>query len=130
MNSFIKAKLVSLKRINVIVFTDVTLPNNPEIKLFKDDIKQPDPKIIKKTSNGGLYFYDLEIDQPYDFSARYNLTVLDFSLERVDVSNAVDFPEFDSMFYYNGDDLGCAYSKESLIVLQNIIVINNIFSIK
>lgn len=113
MNSFVKAKLVSKTHINIILFTDVTLPNNLVIKLFKNDVEQPRPTLIKKTSNGNIYFLDINIDKEFDFSARYYVSVNDYPLERVDVSSAVESPVFDEVFYYDGDDLGAIYSKES-----------------
>ncbi|MCF0108153.1 MAG: hypothetical protein HUJ59_04055, partial [Bacilli bacterium] len=112
MNSFVKAKLVSRTHINIILFTEVTLPNNLVIKLFKNDLELPQPTLIKKTSNGNLYFLDISIDDDFDFAARYYVSINDFPLERVDVSNATEGELFDESFYYDGDDLGAIYSKE------------------
>lgn len=112
MNSFIKANFMSLTRINVLLFTDRIIPNNANIKIFKDDIEISKPHIVKRISNGNLYIFDLEIAENVCFASRYSISILDFPLERIDVSNATEFPEFDSLFNYSGDDLGCTYSKE------------------
>ena len=113
MSSFIKAKFVSLNRIKVLLFTDRILPNNVVIRIFKDDVAIPNPRTVKKVSANNLYIYDLEISQNIDFASRYSISILDYPLERIDVSNATEFPEFDKLFNYKGDDLGCTYSKES-----------------
>mgnify|MGYP004447201953 FL=1 len=99
MNSFVKAKLVSRTHINIILFTEVTLPNNLVIKLFKNDLELPQPTLIKKTSNGNLYFLDISIDDDFDFAARYYVSINDFPLERVDVSNATEGELFYESFY-------------------------------
>nr|MCR5309616.1 hypothetical protein [Bacilli bacterium] len=109
--SFIKANLVSKKRIDVFVFTSMGKPDNLFFKLFKDDV-QKQVKLIKQTSNTDTYFYSLEMMEEFEFGHSYSLLMTDFPTISVDVSNAVNFPDFDDQFYYDGDDLGAIYSKK------------------
>ena len=109
--SFIKANLVSKKRIDVFVFTAMGKPDNLFFKLFKDDIQKP-VKIIKQSSSNDTYFYSLEMSEEFEYGRCYSLLMTDFPTIAVDVSNAVNFPDFDEEFYYDGDDLGAIYSKK------------------
>ena len=109
--SFIKANLVSKKKIDVFVFTSMGKPDNLFFKLFKDDVQKP-IKIVKQSSSNDTYFYSLEMSEEFEYGRCYSLLMTDFPTITVDVSNAVNFPGFDEEFYYDGDDLGAIYSKK------------------
>lgn len=112
MNGFIKANLVSLNYVDVIVFSNALFDNSLSFQLFIDKKRAYSPTIVRRTTNKDLYLFRLELKEPFDFSKKYYVSLYNFPLQLVDVSNAVDFKEFDSMFYYGGDDLGANYSKD------------------
>ena len=103
MNGFIKANLISLNYIDVVVFASSQFDNNLSFQLFIDGKRVYSPSIVRRTTNRDLYLFRLELKEPYDFSKRYAVALYNFPLQLVDVSNAVDFKEFDSMFNYDGD---------------------------
>ena len=111
MVSFLKAKLTSWKRINIVLFTDMPRPEKLSISLFKEE------KLIKKietahfTSINNLYVTDLLLDEDYELGKNYRLLVGDLSFTNIDLSDAVYFSDFDDRYFYNGDDLGNVYSK-------------------
>ena len=109
--SFIKANLVSKKKIDVFVFTSMGKPDNLFFKLFKDDVQKP-VKIVKQSSSNDTYFYSFEMGEEFEYGRCYSLLMTDFPTITVDVSNAVNFPDFDEEFYYDGNDLGAIYSKK------------------
>lgn len=110
--SFIKANLSSKTRIDVFVFTSMGKPDNLFFKLFKDDTKQVQTKLIKQVSTTDSYIYSLEMSEEYEFGHSYSLCMTDFPMISIDVSGAVNFPSFDDEFYYDGDDLGAIYNKK------------------
>lgn len=109
--SFIKANLISKKRIDVFVFTSMGKPDNLFFKLFKNDVLTP-VKLVKQTSTNEYYFYSLELEEEFEFGFAYSLFMTDFPTVSLDISNAVNFPGFDEEFYYSGDDLGAVYTKK------------------
>lgn len=110
--SFIKANLITKKRIDVFVFTSMGKPDNLFFKLFKDDSNQINVKIAKQISTNESYIYSLEMENEFEFGHSYSLCMTDFPMVSVDISNAVNFPDFDEQFYYDGDDLGAIYTKK------------------
>ena len=113
MVSYLKAKLTSWKRINIVLFTDMPRPEKLSISLFKEE------KLIKKfetshfTSINSLYITDILLDEDYELGKNYRLLVGDLSFTNIDLSEAVYFHGFDDRYFYNGDDLGSIYSKEA-----------------
>ena len=113
MVSYLKAKLTSWKRINIVLFTDMPRPEKLSISLFKEE------KLIKKvatahfTSINSLYITDLLLDEEYELGKNYRLLVGDLSFTNIDLSEAVYFHDFDDRYFYEGDDLGNIYSKDA-----------------
>ena len=112
MNGFIKANLISMNHIDVMVFSNAQFDNALAFQLFIDGKRVYSPTIIRRTTNKDIYLFRLELKEPFDFSKRYHVSLYNFPMQIVDVSNAIDFKEFDNMFKYDGDDLGANYSKE------------------
>ena len=101
MVSYLKAKLFSWRRINVVLFTDIPRPEKLKVSLYKED------KLIKKetthfTSINNIYIFDINLDSDYELGKNYRLLVGDF---------AIYFNDFDERFFYEGNDLGSNYSK-------------------
>ncbi len=111
-NSFADAKLIDLRHIAVMIFTNLKEKENYTFYLKKDD---GPVKILKKgkhmASNGVIIYY-LYLDEDFEFGAHYELNLDSFSPINIDVSDAPTFEGFDQMFTYDGDDLGATYTKE------------------
>ena len=112
MNSYLKAKLVSWRKINVILFTDIPRPNSVTITIYKNDKFYKSEKFTKLHSVNQLYFFDIYLNEDYELGASYRLLLDSFPLVNIDISEVVDFADFDARYAYDGDDLGSIYSKE------------------
>ena len=113
MISYLKAKLISWRRINIVLFTDIPRPEKLTICLYKNE------KLLKKevvnhfTSINNLYLMDVSLDEDYELGAYYRLRVGDLSPNTIDISEAVYFSDFDDRYYYEGDDLGNVYTPKA-----------------
>lgn len=111
-NSFFSAKLISLNRISVLIFTmQLAKPIN-DFFLTKNNDEKKKLKLIRHTSTNNLNMYELEMDEPFIFGERYDLCLDSYPSIAIDVSDAPTFPEFDDMFNYDGDDLGATYTRK------------------
>ena len=113
MSSFLKAKLVSWKKINVMVFTDIPRPNAINVTIYKNNKFYKKESISKINSVFRLYFFDISLNEDYELGACYRLLIDTLPLINVDVSEAIDFADFDDRYFYEGNDLGSIYTKES-----------------
>ena len=112
MKTYIRAKLVSWRRINVIVFTDIPRPESFKAVVYKNDQAIKRLTISKLTSTNIVYFFDIMLDEDYELGASYRLLIGTLPFTTVDTSSVVDFSDFDSRYAYNGDDLGAIYHKD------------------
>lgn len=112
MNYFVKAQLISLKRISLLLFTDHIIPDNVNFSLYIEDEKKETLKIIRHTSNLHVNFFELEMSEAYPFGKKCYLSVPQIPLQIIDNSRAVDFPEFDELFSCPKEPLGNFYSPE------------------
>ena len=111
-NTYFQANLVSLNKINVLLFTAVSLPYNPSFFLKKDDEPEVKLNITKHISNSSVSLFELEMKKEFEYGHSYVIVLEGFPRINVDVSDAVNFPGFDDKFYYDGNDLGAIYSKD------------------
>ena len=113
MINYLNAKLISWRRINIIIFTDMPRPEKLTVSLFKEE------KLVKKemlnhfTSINNIYLLDITLDEDYELGKSYRLLVGDLPCTNIDLSEAVYFTDFDERYYYEGNDLGSVYSPES-----------------
>lgn len=112
MINYLKAKLLSWRKINVVIFTDIPRPNSTTVTIFKNDKVYKVEKISKFHSVNQLYFFDVNLNEDYELGASYRLLLDSFPMTNIDISEVVDFPDFDDRYAYNGDDLGSIYSKK------------------
>ena len=103
---YLKAKLTSWRKINVVLFTDIPRPSSIDITLYKNGKILKKEKISRINSIVQLYFFDISLDEDYELGASYDLLVNSLPLSNVDPSEAVDFNDFDERYAYMGDDLG------------------------
>ena len=101
-----------MNHIDVMVFSSAQFDNSLAFHLFIDGKRAYSPTIVRRTANKDIYLFRLELKEPYDFSKRYHLSLYNFPMQIIDVSNAIEFKEFDTMFSYAGDDLGSTYTPE------------------
>lgn len=111
-NTYIQANLISYNRINVLLFTSVSLPSHPKFILEKDGGDIVSIKIGHHSSSNSISIFELLMDEEYQFGHSYVVYIEGFIRVNVEVSQATEFPEFDEQFYYDGNDLGSIYSKE------------------
>ena len=112
MVSYLKAKLFSWRRINVVLFTDVPRPEKLKVSLYKED------QLVKKetahfTSINNIYIFDINLDSDYELGKNYRLLVGDLQCTNIDVNDAIYFKDFDERFFYEKEDLGSNYSKNA-----------------
>lgn len=112
MISYLKAKLTSWKRINVVLFTDIPRPEKLYFSLFKEERLIKRETVNHLTSVNSLYFFDIWMDEEYELGKDYRLLVGDLPTTNIDVNEAIYFHDFDERFYYEGHDLGNTYTKD------------------
>ena len=109
--TYLRAKLINWRKINVIVFTDIPRPESLRVLLYKNNKVIKKETITKLHSTNIVYFFDIALDEDYELGASYRLLVGTLPYASIDVSDAVDFAGFDERYAYNGDDLGSIYKK-------------------
>ena len=112
MISYLRAKLVSWRRINIVLFTDMPRPEKLTVSLYKDECLIKKETINHFTSINNLYLMDFWLEEDYELGKDYRLLVGDFPFTNIDISEVVHFPDFDDRFFYEEDDLGNNYTKE------------------
>ena len=112
MNNYINAKLVSWRKINVVIFTDIPRPSQITVSLFKNGQLYKKENVSKINSVYHLYFFEINLNEDYEIGATYRLLLDSFIMINVDNSDIVNFPDFDERYAYEGDDLGSIYSKK------------------
>ena len=113
MTSYLKAKLTSWRKINVLVFTDVPRTESTRVVLYKNDTIIKKETITKLNSINHVYFFDVYLDEDYELGKTYRLLIDSFNSTTIDLSQVVDFADFDERFAYQGDDLGAIYKKDA-----------------
>lgn len=109
--SFVSAKLISMRKIHMMVWTTIPRPQKVDF-MFLVDEEVYHIKDYKQTSTNNVYVFELELPFDYPFGKRTAINFTYFGATSIDVSDAVNFPEFDEKFAYFGDDLGAHYAKE------------------
>ena len=94
---YLKAKLTSWRKINVVLFTDIPRPSSVDITLYKNGKFYKKEKISRINSIVQLYFFDISLDEDYELGASYTLLVNSLPLTNVDPSEAVDFDDFTAL---------------------------------
>ena len=109
--SFVSIKLISLRKVHIMVWT--TIPRPPRVDfMFLVDDETYHLKEYKQTSTNNMYLFELELPFDYPFGKRTAINFTYFGAHSINVNDAVNFPNFDDMFAYDGDDLGARYTKE------------------
>ena len=111
-NYFYQAKLIDIHKISIFIFS--SMPREAETKIYFHRPNQYPMlmKVNRMTSVSDTTMIEVELPYDYPFGEACFISFGSYNAVEVDVSNAVDFPEFDGLFNYDGDDLGAIYSKE------------------
>lgn len=105
------AKLVSFRRIRVTVFS--LFPFDPRTFSLRQDGANAKMALERQNALSSTLVADFRLPLPLELGHDYSILVPGFGLVPLDVNDAPTFPEFDSLYSYDGDDLGAAYSKRS-----------------
>ncbi len=111
-NSYLKAKLVSWRKISVTIFTNIPRPEAVNVYIYKNEKLLKKESITRLNSINRLYLFDISLEEDYELGASYRLLIDSFPFTNIDISDVVDFSDFDERFYYEGDDLGPIYQKD------------------
>ncbi len=111
MNLFLKANLVSLRKINIVLFTNVSVANDISFHLLQDDKYVEKCTILRRTSSNSAYFFVIDLKNDFDFSKRNVISTNNYGKTTVDTFLAPTFENFDEMFEYHGP-LGSFYHEE------------------
>lgn len=111
-NTYIKANLVALNKISVLIFTSLPRRNDMKFFLHEDGNQFERLNIVKSSSSSSLNLFELSFTKTLDFSKHYSVFISDFPSTVLNLSGLVNFPEFDELFNYDGNDLGAIYSKD------------------
>ena len=111
-STYFQANLASLTKINLLVFTSVPVPKTPVFYLEKDGNEVSKLKIVRHISNNEISIFNLEMEKEYEYGHSYAILYEGLPRINLETSEAVNFPDFDEKFYYDGDDLGSIYTKE------------------
>ena len=111
-SSYFQANLASLTRINVLFFTSLPYSSNPVFFLEKDGKEVSKLKVARHISNNEISIFHLDMEKEYEYGHSYAVILEGLPRINLEVSEAVNFPDFEEQFYYDGDDLGSIYTKE------------------
>ena len=110
--NYLSAKLNSWRKINVVIFTDIPRPSQITVSIFKNNKLYKKENINKINSVYRLYFFEIYLNEDYELGASYRLLLDTLPMVNIDVSDVVNFADFDERYAYNGDDLGSIYHKK------------------
>ena len=113
MISYLKAKLTSFRKINVVIFTDIPRPEKITFCLYKDEKLVHKEVVSRFTSINNVNLFELNLNEDYELGRHYRLICESLIATDIDASEAIYFPDFDDKYFYEGDDLGNNYSKEA-----------------
>ena len=110
-DSYIQAKLIRPDAIRLVVFSALPFERLEPVLLI-DDVKSGvlHPSITQTMPQ--LASLEYTLPRPLELGHSYFLVFPQFGAIPLDVSEATEFPNFESDFYYAGDDLGFTYSKK------------------
>lgn len=116
-DTFVGARLVQEDLIRLVIFS--ALPYEKfDTKLISDRVNEEKILPNRITSNPGIMIIDYRLKEALPLGHSYALSIANFGLIPVDVTEATSFPSFDEKYSYDGTDLGAnATEKETTFVL-------------
>ncbi|MDD4103926.1 MAG: type I pullulanase [Bacilli bacterium] len=110
MNYFLKAQLISLRRITLLFFSQNILPNDTNFYLYVDGKRKEILRVIRHTSNLNINFYELEMSIAFPFWHRCFIYIPHYPLQLIANSRAFDFLEAEELFSCPDQFLGNLYT--------------------
>ena len=111
-NTFFGANLVDYHTIRISIFSEVSKSQTSPFNLIIDGEKIVVLEIFKQSYLNGLCLYECRSKNKIELGHNYVIQCRDFGCTSLNVNEATTFPNFDSDFYYDEDDLGYTYTKE------------------
>ncbi len=111
MKNSISCFLTSLKNIEITINSKDMVHKDLSFLLYIND--EPNKKLVVtnikllKDSN----VFTLQLNEEYDFANQYSVLIEEIGFVKVNTTHAVDFEEFDDLFFYDGNDLGSNVKK-------------------
>jgi pullulanase len=112
-DTFISAKLVGTSTIRLLLLGPLNKEAGHPFLLITDGIKIETLRVEKTTPLSGGWAYDLKSYNDIILGHQYDLVIEGFGRYPLDVGEAINFPDFDREFYYEGSDLGARHTKEA-----------------
>ncbi len=109
-DTYCNAKLISPDMVRLVIFSSIPWEKlDPMIQ--KDGVNEPKPTIARTSTLGSLVMTDLRLHEPLELGHSYNVVTAQYGAIPIDVTEATNFPNFDTDFYYKGNDLGFTYDR-------------------
>lgn len=110
-NYFINAKLVSLRKIAIGIFSNNFIDSNSKFTFIDSNNNETPLMLIKHVSDINNQLFELMLPFDYPFGENCYLNISNINSIPIDLTNVPEFPEFDILFNYHGK-LGAFYSDE------------------
>jgi pullulanase len=110
-----KAFLTSDDTIDVILSSPLMNHDLPSLRLRRDYHHLESCTVMNSTTLQSLTQLTLKTQVPLRLGHAYELIIESFGSTPIDVSKAIDFPSFDDLYSYPGDDLGSTYHRDGTI---------------
>ena len=111
-NTFFGANLVDYHTIRIAIFSEISKSQSSPFNLIIDGEEIVILEVVKQSFLNGLCLYVCRSKNKIELGKNYVIQCRDFGVTSLNVNEATTFPDFDSDFYYSGDDLGFTYTKE------------------
>ena len=110
-DTYLNAKLIQPDLIRLVVFS--ALPwEKIEPVLITDGVPGAKIKPTRLNTLSSLAIADFRLPEPLELGHSYFFVMPQYGSVPLDVTEATTFPDFDERYYYDGDDLGCTFTKE------------------
>ena len=111
-DNYFGANLIDYNTVKVALFSPIQKPDSTPINLSINDEKVVRLEIKKQVFLNGISMYTCTYKDGFKLGNSYKLSIENYGVANLDVSEAINFPGFDDDYYYPNDDLGVTYSKE------------------
>ena len=111
-DTYFGANLIDYNTVKVALFTAVQKSDNVPINLIINDERIVKLEVKKQVFLGDNSLYTCYFSEGFELGNSYKISIENYGVTKVNVENAVDFPDFDDTYFYFGDDLGVTYKKE------------------
>lgn len=111
-NYFINAKLTSLRKITIGIFSNNFIDSNSQFVFVDSKNNETKLNVIRHVSDINNQIFELLLPFDYPFGENCYLNITNVNSIPIDLTNVTQFPEFDILFNYHGK-LGPIYSEDA-----------------